>query len=249
MNIDRTDDSVEPARTLRLLWRASLDDVSGRRGPKPKVSTDVVVDAAIAIADESGIAAVTMRSVAERIGVGAMTLYGYVPGIAELHGLMIDHVVDARGRIAHGVSLRERVTAIADELFTTYQRHSWLVDVRLARPWIGPKMSDQYEWQLAAFEGAGLSDIEMDQVVQTISAFVFGSAHAWRAEQERLALAETDEEWWARTAVVLDEVMDPDAYPVSGRVGQAAGEEYGLGDAERSYRFGLEVLIAGLETH
>ncbi|WP_230101728.1 hypothetical protein [Microbacterium sp. Bi121] len=35
--------------------------------------------------------------------------------------------------------------------------------------------------------------------------------------------------------------------PVSGRVGQAAGEDYGLGDAERSYRFGRDALIRGIE--
>ncbi|GEK79587.1 TetR family transcriptional regulator [Agrococcus baldri] len=202
---------------------------------------------AIAIADEQGVDAVTMRSVAERVGVGAMTLYGYVPGRSELLGLMIDEVAGESQRPAPTGSLRERITAIAEELMAEYRRHPWLVDARLPRPWLGPGSSDRYEWQLAGIDGFGLDDIAMDQVVTTIHAFVGGSAQAWVAERERLALAETDLEWWGETAAVLDEVMDGSRYPVSGRVGQAAGEDYGLGDAKRSFDFGLALLIDGVE--
>lgn len=241
------DPNAEPRRTLRLLWRASLDEEAPKRGPRPRVTTDEIVRAAIAIADAQGIAAVTMRSVAERVGVGAMTLYGYVPGRDELLGLMIDEVASERERPALQGDLRERIGAIADELMAEYRAHPWLVDARLARPWIGPGMSDRYEWQLAAIDDYGLDDLAMDQVVTAISAFVAGAAQGWVAEQERLALAETDLQWWLQTGAVLEEVMAGHEYPVSGRVGQAAGEDYGLGDAERSYRFGLDLLISGVE--
>lgn len=241
------DPNAEPRRTLRLLWRASLGDEAPKRGPRPRVTTDEIVREAIAIADEQGIAAVTMRSVAERVGVGAMTLYGYVPGRDELLGLMIDEVAGEGDRPPPRGDLRARLTAIADELMSAYRAHPWLVDARLPRPWLGPGMSDRYEWQVAAIDDYGLDDITMDQVVTSIDAFVGGLARGWVAEQERLALAETDLEWWLQTGAVLDEVMAGHDYPVSGRVGQAAGEDYGLGDAERSYRFGLDLLITGVE--
>ena len=42
--------------------------------------------------------------------------------------------------------------------------------------------------------------------------------------------------------------MPPGAYPISGRVGQAAGQEYNaVGDPERSFRFGLDRILDGLE--
>lgn len=245
---DRTADAAaEPRRTLRLLWRASLADGPVKRGPRPRVTIDDVVDAAIALADEQGAEAIAMRSVAERVGVGVMTLYGYVPGRAELLGLMIDRVAGEPDRPPHGGTVGDRVRAVAEELMTEYRRHPWLVDVRQPRPWIGPNLSDRYEWQLAAFDGVGLDDIAMDQVVTTIAAFVDGAARGWVAEQERLAMADSDLEWWSQTSAVLEEVMDGARYPVSGRVGQAAGEDYGLGDAERSFRFGLDRLVVGIE--
>lgn len=237
----------EPARTLRLLWRASIDADSPRRGPRPKISVDAVVDAAVALADEKGIDAVTMRAVADRVGVGVMTLYGYIPGRDELLGLMIDQIAMEGERPPHTGTMRERLVAVADEQFDECRRHPWIIDARLPRPWIGPGGSSRYEWQVAAIDREGFDDITMDQIVTAIVAYVQGAARHWAGEQERLRLAESDLEWWTATGAVLDEVMDGSQYPISGRVGQAAGEDYGLGDAERSYRFGRDALISGIE--
>ena len=63
-------------------------------------------------------------------------------------------------------------------------------------------------------------------------------------------MTESDEEWWARNAPILEQIMDPDRYPISGRVGQAAGEEYGAAaDPERSFHFGLARVIDGIEAY
>ena len=56
-----------------------------------------------------------------------------------------------------------------------YHRHPWLLQVDNSRPWIGPNGSDRYEWQLAAIEGAGFTDLEMDQVVTLVSGFTAGA--------------------------------------------------------------------------
>lgn len=237
----------EPARTLRLLWRASIDDGAPRRGPRPRISVDAIVDASVALADEKGLESVTMRAVADRIGVGVMTLYGYVPGRDELLGLMIDQIATEGVRPPHTGTMRERLEAVADEQFAECRRHPWIVDARLPRPWIGPGGSHRYEWQVAAIDGEGFDDITMDQIVTAIVAYVHGAARHWAGEQARMRLGDTDIEWWTSTGAVLEEVMDGSQYPVSGRVGQAAGEDYGLGDAERSYRFGRDALISGIE--
>ena len=69
-----------------------------RRGPRPRLDLDAVVDAAIALADDRGLAALTMRALAARLRVSAMTLYGYVPGREELVDLMLDALY---GRMAY----------------------------------------------------------------------------------------------------------------------------------------------------
>lgn len=79
--------AIRPA-TMELLWQTAPVP---RRGPKPGLSLERVVQAAIAVADDEGMAALAMRRVADRLGVGVMTLYRYVPGKAVL--------VDVAGRV------------------------------------------------------------------------------------------------------------------------------------------------------
>ena len=80
----------DPRRSLALLWGRQE---AGRRGPKQRLSTDEVVKAAIALADAEGLAALSMRRVAEAVGVSPMSLYTYVPSKAELVDLMFDRAL------------------------------------------------------------------------------------------------------------------------------------------------------------
>ncbi len=94
------------SRSLALMWEFDL----GRRtrGPKPKLSVDAIVDAAVAVADAEGLDAVSMRRIGQELGVGAMSLYRYVPGKEELLDLMLERVnapvedERARRRLADG---------------------------------------------------------------------------------------------------------------------------------------------------
>ena len=235
-------------RTLTLLWRRTLGEPQGSRGPKQRVSVDDVVRAAIDLADAEGLDGFSMRKVAQRLGIGAMSLYTYVPGRSELIGLMIDEVAGEVPPPAHGGSLGDRMRAVAQVLWDEYHRHPWLLQVENSRPWIGPHVSDRYEWQLAALEGAGLTDLEMDQVVTVLAVFTDGAARASvNATRTQAASGISDLEWWEINAPVLERVMDGDAYPISGRVGTAAGQEYNaVGDPARTFRFGLDRIVDGL---
>ena len=88
-------------RTLGLLWRRQLGTPQGSRGPKQRVSVDEVIRAAIAVADEDGLPAFSMRKVADRLGLKLMSIYTYVPGKSELIGLMVDEVTGERPLPAH----------------------------------------------------------------------------------------------------------------------------------------------------
>ncbi|MGH3627150.1 MAG: TetR/AcrR family transcriptional regulator, partial [Sciscionella sp.] len=69
----------DPASTLALLWRVSGPE-RGARGPKASRSIDGVVAAAIELADSGGLAAVSMRRVADVLEMAPMSIYTYVPG-------------------------------------------------------------------------------------------------------------------------------------------------------------------------
>ena len=73
--------ATDPRRVIELLWGVSTPP---RRGPKPKLTTANVVQASITLADADSLDAVTIRHVADHLGVSPMSLYTYVPGRAEL---------------------------------------------------------------------------------------------------------------------------------------------------------------------
>lgn len=245
----------DPDPSLRLLWRHVAPVPGGspaRRGPKQRLSVDEVVDAGIEIADRDGLDALSMRGLASALGLGAMTLYTYVPGRNELVVLMVDQVL---GRTElpplPGDDLRARLELVARTQYADVRAHPWLLDVGGVRPWLGPHMADRYEWQLSAVEGVGLDDLEMDQAVALLVGFASNIAraeHAVRKAERESGM--TDLEWWEANAETLAEVMAHRPYPLAGRVGQAAGEAYqAASDPGRELEFGLARIVDGLLAH
>jgi AcrR family transcriptional regulator len=242
------DNEGDPTRALRLLWRDRLGDPRGSRGPRQRLTVDEVVAAATTLADEEGLDAFSMRRVAERLGIGVMTLYTYVPDRAALLGLVRDAVAGEGEREPHTGAPRQRLDRVAREMWDEYRRHPWLVDLQIGRPWLGPNETFRYEWQLSAIEGLGLEDLEMDQVVTSLTAYVAGAARARVVtERSRASSAMSDLEWWELNAPVLEEVMSMVELPVSGRVGLAVGEAYGLGDPDVAFESGLALLLDGID--
>ena len=136
-----------------------------RPGPRAGIDVDRIVAAAVALADAEGLAAVSMRQVAARLGVGAMTLYTHVPGKGELVDLMLDHVLGELYTDAPDVSTdepqawRERLTAVAQANWDLYVRHPWALHVATGRPPLGPNLLAKYERELRAVDGLGLSEV------------------------------------------------------------------------------------------
>jgi AcrR family transcriptional regulator len=237
----------DPARSLALLWRTS--ERASRKG-KPDLSVDRIVRAAIEVADAEGLQALSMRRVAERLGVGTMSLYTYVPGKPELLDVMLDTVYGetARPEDVPG-GWRERLGLIARENWALYRRHPWLLQVATSRPVLGPNVTAKYDYELRAVDGIGLTDVEMDSVITLITGFVHGTARgAVDASQAESRTGMSDEQWWAAHAPFLSRIADVARYPTAARVGQAAGEAMGAAySAEHAFEFGLERLLDGIE--
>ncbi|MEJ3747637.1 TetR/AcrR family transcriptional regulator [Actinomycetes bacterium KLBMP 9797] len=236
----------DPLRSIELLWGVQRQP---RRGPKPRLTPDQITAAAIDIADREGLAALSMRRVADQLGVTAMSLYTYVPSKAELLDLMLDRVCAETAKpddVPGG--WRARLELVARENRALYLRHPWLLQVATSRPPLGPNLIAKYDYELRAVDGIGLGDVEMDLVVTLVADYVHGAVRgAIAAAGVRDDTGKTDDEWWAEVAPLLEKVYDPDRHPVATRVGAAAGAEYNSAvDPDRAFEFGLARLLDGV---
>ncbi|MDC7122471.1 TetR/AcrR family transcriptional regulator [Cellulomonas fimi] len=253
----------DPARSMALLWRTAEPAAPRGRGAAAGLSVDRVVATAVALADAEGLAALSMRRVATELGVGAMTLYTWVPGKGELVDLMVDavlgEVVDALGGLADeapaepaahpATDWRDRLEAVARANWAVFARHPWLLQVAtMGRPPLGPNVMAKYEVELRAVDGTGLDEVTMDAVVTLVNGFVGGAARGVldRAQAEQ-ATGISEEQWWEATAPYVDQVFDADAYPTVARVGPVAGEaNQAAYDPHRAFEFGLARLLDGI---
>jgi AcrR family transcriptional regulator len=248
MASDRTANAGAADRTLALLWRHHIGETAPSRGPKQRTTVDAVIASGIALADDEGLDTFSMRKVAERLGMGVMSTYTYVPGRDELIGLMVDQVLGERPHPVLRGDLEARLDAVARHLWDEYRRHPWLLQVDTSRPWLGPNLADRYEWELSAVEGIGVTDIEMDQIVTLLAGFVSSAARSARdMERTQQQSGMSDAEWWEINAPLLEKVMDGAKYPLSGRVGQASGEAYNAAsNPQLAFEFGLARVIGGI---
>jgi AcrR family transcriptional regulator len=237
----------DSAKTLQQLWRAP--HAAPHRGPERRLDVDAVVAAATALADREGLEAVTMRRVAATLGVGAMTLYTYVPGKAELLDLMLDATYARMSRVnTTGQPWRQRLSTIAEENRALFDAHPWAATVSTLRPPLGPGQIGKYEHELSALDGLGLDDVEMDDCLTHLLTFVQASARAVTdARAARAGSAMDDEQWWAVNSPLLAGMLDERAYPLATRVGTAAGAAHrSAHDPAHAYRFGLHRVLDGL---
>ena len=238
----------DPARTLQLLWRDPA--AVPRHGPRQGLTIDQVIDAATTIADAEGLDAVTMRRVAASLGVVPMTLYTYVPGKAELLDLMLDAAYQRMPRAdTAGRPWRQRVAALAAENRALFEAHPWAAAISTVRPPLGPGLMAKYEHELSVLDGLGLDDVEMDAALTYLLTFVQAWARAaGDAQAAQQDTATDDEQWWAAHAPLLQQVLDPGAYPLAIRVGTAAGTAHRAAYSPgHAYDFGLRVVLDGLQ--
>ncbi|MDX3517918.1 TetR/AcrR family transcriptional regulator [Streptomyces scabiei] len=133
-----------------------------------------IVDAAVALADEGGLEAVSLRKVAARLDAGPMRLYGFISTKEELFDLMVDEVqAEILPEVQPG-DWREALSILAHRTRLTALRHEWLADLLGGRPSLGPNGLAVTETTLAALDGRADIDTVM-RAVETVSAYVTGA--------------------------------------------------------------------------
>jgi len=127
------------------------------RGPVPEHSRAEIASAGIALADASGLGAVTMRSAAAAIGTAPASLYRYVATRDELVELMADQVYGEFSYAERGSGQPVAdLLGLAHQALAIYHRHPWLLDVPVTGNLPGPNAVAFIEQVLAALAGTDL---------------------------------------------------------------------------------------------
>jgi AcrR family transcriptional regulator len=156
----------------------TLEKPSPARGPKPSVSRDRIARTAVRLADQEGLAAVTMQRIAREVGLSTMALYRYFPGKAEMVALMIDSVADSSphfGRPSLPWSIRLKEWARC--CLMIYRDHRWFLEATTARQTpIGPNELAWMEAALGMLAESGLEAKKRHHAFFALMAHVRGHA-------------------------------------------------------------------------
>jgi AcrR family transcriptional regulator len=239
---DRPDSGAAVRRSLQLMWGGAPEPT---RGPKPGLSVASIVRAAIDLADAEGLVALSMRRIAAALGVGAMSLYRYVPGKSELVDLMVDEVYSEDVAAAEAVEgdWRARLEAYGRQEWALYLRHPWMLQIAQGRPMLGPNSMRSTDIALQAVDGIGLTEDEMLGAVVALSSFVAGLAKTTiEAMQAADRTGISDEEWWEIQGEYVGPAVVAGELPMLTKVGEAGA----FNSMFDNFEFGLQRMLDGL---
>ena len=236
---------------LDLLWGRRG---RGQRGPKPGLSVDAIVAAAVRLADAEGLEAVSMAHVAEQLGFTTMSLYRHVSSKEELLQLMWNASAQgAEEMVIAGDDWRSRLRTWAMIQREMIDRHPWITQMPMAAPPMAPNSLAFVELGLEAMDGTGLSDADKLRIIGLISSYTLSEARmahdAARAARaaEAAAGGEAMPVWTFEA--LLREVTDEQTYPRLHRLAwsEGIGDNPAGFDEQEEFRFGLDRILDGAE--
>ena len=219
---------------------SSADQASVRAPRRPggggrALSRTQIASAAFAFIERHGLVALSMRRLAQELGIGTMTLYGYFRDKEELLDAVVD-VASEEIEIPRGEgSWRNEIRALMCEVRRTLAEHPVGVLLRLRRPMLTPRSQRVAEAAMQALLKAGFSRAEAASAYRTLFSYTFGFASFSPAE---------DADQVRRQAEAALALLPPDEYPaLSASASEAAAAMAG----EAQFEFGLDLLLDGLE--
>ncbi|WAL93187.1 TetR/AcrR family transcriptional regulator [Streptomyces sp. Je 1-369] len=218
-----------------------------RQEPPPRpvpLDRERIVAAAVALADEGGLEAVSLRKVAARLNAGPMRLYGYISTKEELLDLMVDAVQAEILPEELPGDWRAALRDLANGTRRTALRHEWLADLLGGRPAFGPNGLAVADATLAALDG--LADIDtVMRAVETVSSYFTGAIRReianLRAER---ATGLSKHEWQRASGPYLTKMLATGRYPT---LTKAVYDGTDM-DAEASFATGLDWVLDAVST-
>jgi AcrR family transcriptional regulator len=216
------------------------------KGPKPGLSLPRIVEAAVAVAEAEGLAAVSMNRVATELGASAMSLYRYVSAKDELLDLMVDAACGPPPPLAPGQSWRDGLSQWAWALRGAYYRHPWAVRIPIHGLPVTPNAVAWFENGLACLAATGLPEAAKASTVLLMSNFVRSEAMTGTdVGAAIMAAGMAPADWMAGYGKMLGAVTDAQRFPALTRL-LAAGVFDHDDDPDDEFIFGLTRILDGV---
>jgi AcrR family transcriptional regulator len=209
-------------------------------GSRARLSRELVLQAAVELADATGIDSLTMRKLGEELGVEAMSLYKHVASKSELLDGMVDLVFGEIPLPVDGVPWREAMRQRAVDVRAALARHPWATGLMESRASPGMATLRHHDAVLGVLRRAGLSIPLTAHAYSALDSYIYGFAM-----QER-ALPFEDGEQAAEVVRAIFDPMPADQLPhlTELTLQHVLQPGYDYGD---EFGFGLDLLLDGLE--
>ena len=217
--------------------------------PPPRqrsLGREEIVAAAIALADEAGPGALTMKAVAARLGpYTAMALYRYVYNKDGLVDLMLDAATaEVPVPAQPGPDWRADLLELATQTRQMIKRHPWYATLIHTRPPVGPHMMRRLEFMLQVLTARGADTAAAMTYAALIDRHIFGSGlqEAEEARMSRRHGLDDEASLTAAIAAVHDLAAASGRYPhLTSWLADPTGPS-----ADEQFEIGLGFLIEGI---
>ncbi|WP_432137044.1 MULTISPECIES: TetR/AcrR family transcriptional regulator [unclassified Streptomyces] len=216
----------------------------GRRGASERtpLSRERVIRTAVALADRKGSAALSMRAIAEPLGVEAMSLYHHVAGREDILDGMVDAVFDeielpelSPGDPDWKGAMRRR----ADSVRATLRRHPWALGLMDSRSRPGPATLRHHDAVLGVLRASGFSVPMAGHAFSLIDSYLYGFV------LQELSLPFGDAAELEEVAGAILREMPADAYPHLAELATEHALKPGYDYADE-FDFGLTLILDAL---
>jgi AcrR family transcriptional regulator len=237
------DDAQQGDRVRARFFPWSTAHERERRG-RPALSRDQIVDTAIAILDEEGLEALSMRRLGQRLDAGATSLYWHIRNKDELLDLVLDRILgEVVDEVGRPDGWRAWMTASAHALRSVLLRHRAVAPVMGERPTFGPNALVALEGLLTALRTDGFGDESALLASTTVVNWAAGFAVFEVRDPIGPTATEAD-----RAAFIAEFHAFAGSLPVEQFPTTVALLPLGADiSSDRQFDYGLEVLLDGIE--
>ena len=190
------------------------------------------------IADKQGLDALTMRNLAQALGVEAMSLYHHVKNKDDILDGLIEVVVSEIEVPTIGGDWREAMRRRASSAHRVLTAHPWATTLLMSRISIGPAMMRYVNATLGCLRESGFSFPLADHAWNAMDSYIYG----FTLQQLNSPVQPDD---YAAAAAMFVPQIDAEAYPYL--VGLTAEVVAGRHDGVNNLEFGFELVLDGLE--
>jgi AcrR family transcriptional regulator len=208
--------------------------------PRAPLSRERVLGAAVALADEGGLEALTMRKLGRRLGVEAMSLYNHVANRDDILDGMIDLVVNEIDLPPQEVDWREAMRRRAISARDVFSRHPWASILIDSRESSGPERLRYFDWVIGTLRQAGFS-LEL-----AVRAFSLLDSYIYGFGRQQFHLSSSGDGAPEDMAEAFLQAVPAGQYPYLTEVVTDYAMKAGYDDSA-DFHFGLSLILDGLE--